>query len=183
MSNNFNNDENPGASIITLLGIFLLVAIVVIASYKGYLYFAEDVFRWDQRSTYTVGLSLLLILYASLFVRLMQNKDSKTKEDLSEEELEISKKIESTKPVKVLGLSAVMLFLTGCILIKNKAVWHIPGAFGLSLVAASCVFLIVCDYMQYKITGKKFYLLLIPIWIIVFFSFLSRILGGSSAAL
>lgn len=182
MSDNSPNNQFSGPALIIVIGILSLVALIIYSSYTGYLYIAEDVLNWDQRSTYTVGMSFLLILYGLLLVRTLiggKPKDSALPiDDQTKEKNDLKDRM---KPISALSISAVMIFLLGWILFKNKDVWHLPPQIGLALVSSSCFFLIAADYLQYKINGQKKFLFLIPLWMVVFLIFLAKILNGADS--
>ncbi len=176
--NNSPNNDFPGLSMLMIVGVLGLLGLILYSLFTGYFYFAEDILNWDERSTYTVGMSILLIVYALLFVRMMAG-GKKDKSSSGEEEDSSSNKNDRLKPVSILGLSAVMVFLLGWIIFKNRDVWHLPGGLGLTLISSSCLFLVAADFLQFKLTGKKAYLMLIPLWIFVFIVFLGKIFSGA----
>lgn len=168
--------NNTDLTLVMVLGLFGLLACFIFLLYNGYLYMAEDVLNWDERSTYTVGMSILLLLYSLLLVRLMRPirpKEGQT--ELTERE----KSHERIKPVSILGVSAVMVFLLGWIFYKNRVVWLIPGSIGLTLISGACLLLVIADYIQYKITGRRSSLVPIPIWVVLFFMLINRAIHES----
>lgn len=163
--------NNSNLTLIMVLGLFGLLACFIFLLYNGYLYMAEVVLNWDERSTYTVGMSILLLLYALLLLRLLRPlKPKEGQNELTERE----KSHERLKPVSILGVSAVMVFLLGWIFYKNRVIWLVPGSVGLTLISGACLLLVVADYIQYKLTGKKASLVPIPIWVVLFFMLINR---------
>jgi di/tricarboxylate transporter len=121
-------------------------------------------------------MSILLLLYALLLLRLLRPlKPKEGQNELTERE----KSHERLKPVSILGVSAVMIFLLGWIFYKNRVVWLVPGSVGLTLISGACLLLVVADYIQYKLTGKKASLVPIPIWVVLFFMLINRALSES----
>ena len=166
--------SNLGATIF-VLGYMGLILVVIFGLYQGYLHVTQDILMWDDRSTYTVGLSLMLLIYALIFLRTLSKKEKVENDDTTEE---IDLQRAKVQPILTVGISAVMIFLLGCILLKNKDVWHLPGEIGLSMMAVACILIGISDYLQYKFTQKRFYLFLIPIWFFVFCGFIYKMFAN-----
>ncbi|MEZ4537142.1 MAG: hypothetical protein R3D26_19415 [Cyanobacteriota/Melainabacteria group bacterium] len=49
----------------------------------------------------------------------------------------------------------------------------------MTLISGACLLLVIADYIQYKITGRRSSLVPIPIWVVLFFMLINRAIHES----